>query len=76
MKQTKFNDDAHVFNDMKGRMTSEYKAEVSKYKADVAAGRIKPVVVEAKEPKEDNKEQMRTKYNKLMETEQTRFEVK
>lgn len=71
MKQTKFNDDAHVFNDMKGRMTSEYKAEVSKYKADIAAGRTRPIVIEAKEPQKEEK--IQTEHYEKKETEQARL---
>ncbi len=41
MKQTKFTEEAHAFNDMKGRMVSEYKRAVDAYKADVDAGKVK-----------------------------------
>jgi len=41
MKQTKFVEDSHAFNDHKGRMVSEYKRAVDAYKADVAAGKVK-----------------------------------
>jgi len=41
MKQTKLNQDEHIFNDVKGRMLSEYKKAVEQYKADIAAGKVK-----------------------------------
>ncbi len=75
MKQTQLKEDSHKCPDMKGRILSLYKEEVLKYKQDIVSGKIKaPVFKEAEKP--ISKEPIKTEYNEIKETEQTRLEVK
>jgi len=72
MKQTKFTEEAHACNDMKGRMISEYKRAVDAYKADVAAGKVKaPEFHEALSIAE--KPPITSTHNERKETEQARL---
>jgi len=73
MKQTKFQSDEHAFNDMHGRMLSEYKKAVEQYKDDIASGKVKapefPVHVEAPQEKPPST----STHNERKETEQARL---
>ena len=74
MKQTKFTDEAHVCNDMKGRMVSEYKRAVDAYKADVSAGKVKaPEFPQPKENAPREKPLITSTHNERKETEQARL---
>jgi len=73
MKQTKFSDDVHVFNDMKGIMPSLYKAATKQHKEDIAAGRIKAPVVVERAPEEEAPLTIEVAYHERKETEQARL---
>jgi len=74
MKQNKFQSDEHAFNDMKGRMVSEYKRAVDAYKADVAAGKVKaPEFHDRAESAPQEKPASTSTHNERKETEQTRL---
>jgi len=73
MKQTKFQSDEHAFNDMRGRMPSEYKHAVEAYKADVAAGRMQAPVMPTHEKAPEEKPASTNTHHERKETEQARL---
>ena len=73
MKQTKFTEEAHACNDMKGRMVSEYKRAGEAYKADVAAGKVPAPVMPTHEKVPDEKPPITSTHNERKETEQARL---
>lgn len=70
MKQTKFDEAKH--EKLSGRMQTAYKAEVSKYKADIADGKIDAPAFKEKEVTK-KKEKFEIKHNENKETEQMRL---
>ena len=73
MKQTKFDESNH--EKLTGRMQPAYKAEVLKFKADIASGKANVPDFKEKEVAK-RKEKFEIKHNELKETEQTRLQVK